>query len=284
MENNNNKPKNFFKREGFYVILFVCLCIVAVVAVVTIKNNKKVAVNPPTAEQQQIADGNVIESQRPEDASFVKKDNESEKKVAEAENEIEVNISFKKDGTAKDNQTAAVSAGKKTKFINPVEGTLLRAFDKAETDKTNGWNKVNHGIDIAAKLGSPVVAASAGTVEFADIDTNKSLGFTVVVKHDNGLRTVYSNLDKDAKVKVGEKVNQGQEIGKLGDTADAFTNEYYGAHLHFKVLEGTETYKELIAKKDIDQVYKNPDKYVDYKKVKEAKESQDKKVEDKNHE
>ena len=41
-----NKTLNFFKKEGFYVILFVCLCIVATVAVITAKNNKHIN-NPP---------------------------------------------------------------------------------------------------------------------------------------------------------------------------------------------------------------------------------------------
>ena len=35
----NNKVKDFFRREGFYLVLFICLCIVATVAAFTIKNN-----------------------------------------------------------------------------------------------------------------------------------------------------------------------------------------------------------------------------------------------------
>ena len=41
-----DKSSNFFKKEGFYVILFVCLCIVATIAAVTARNNKTVT-KPP---------------------------------------------------------------------------------------------------------------------------------------------------------------------------------------------------------------------------------------------
>lgn len=50
-----NKTLNFFKREGFYVVLFVCLCVVATVAVLTARNNRHIdntAVKQSNAAQQ----------------------------------------------------------------------------------------------------------------------------------------------------------------------------------------------------------------------------------------
>ena len=48
---NKSKFRQFLKKEGFYVILFVCLCAVATVAVITAGNRKDVATNPPVIEE-----------------------------------------------------------------------------------------------------------------------------------------------------------------------------------------------------------------------------------------
>ncbi|MCS4474016.1 hypothetical protein JQ032_07000 [Clostridium botulinum] len=42
----SNKKSNFFKKEGFYVVLFLCLCIVAAIAAISVKSNSHVKKEP----------------------------------------------------------------------------------------------------------------------------------------------------------------------------------------------------------------------------------------------
>jgi murein DD-endopeptidase MepM/ murein hydrolase activator NlpD len=91
-----------------------------------------------------------------------------------------------------------------------------------------GGRKFHNGVDIAAPHGTLVKAAAAGKVVFAG--TKWSLGNTVIIQHSSGYRTLYGHLSK-ILVKNGERVKQGQEIGREGSTGIST-----GAHLHFSIL------------------------------------------------
>ena len=95
-----------------------------------------------------------------------------------------------------------------SKMAMPVAGKIIRGYDA----------KKNQGIDIAAAVGSPVVAADAGTVTVISADTTgKGI---VILRHAGDLLTVYVGVANMA-VKKGDKVKRGQAIGKVaaGDPA-----------------------------------------------------------------
>lgn len=86
------------------------------------------------------------------------------------------------------------------------------------------------GIDIAAKTGTPVVAADSGVVSIAGRRADSaSYGVFVRLHHGTRYRTIYAHLSKVA-VKAGQTVKEGQVIGYVGNTGRS-----YGAHLHFEV-------------------------------------------------
>lgn len=89
----------------------------------------------------------------------------------------------------------------------------------------------NTGIDITMKNGAAfdVVAALSGTV--TRVEEDSLLGNVVEIEHDKGVVTQYESV-KDVKVKVGEKVEQGQTIAKAGQST---LNEKAGTHLHFEI-------------------------------------------------
>lgn len=84
----------------------------------------------------------------------------------------------------------------------------------------------HYGTDVAAPIGTPVVAMAAGKVTFVHPGMFFN-GKTVLIDHGLGLRSVYIHLS-DTNVKAGDKVEKGTRIGAIGKTGRAT-----GPHLHF---------------------------------------------------
>lgn len=85
----------------------------------------------------------------------------------------------------------------------------------------------HRGIDIDLETGDEVYSILPGKVRF--VGYSRGHGHTVVVRHYNGLETVYAHLSK-YDVKVNEVVGKGQKIGLGGETGNA-----RGSHLHMEV-------------------------------------------------
>jgi len=87
--------------------------------------------------------------------------------------------------------------------------------------------RMHYGLDLELNTGDPVAAAFAGMVRISKY--NRSFGHVVVIRHYNGLETLYAHLSK-RKVKPGDLVEAGDIIGLGGNTGRSF-----GSHLHFEV-------------------------------------------------
>jgi murein DD-endopeptidase MepM/ murein hydrolase activator NlpD len=86
---------------------------------------------------------------------------------------------------------------------------------------------IHYGVDLAAPVGTPVVAMKPGTVSFAG--EMRGYGMVVIVEHNSKLRTVYAHLS-ELNVRTGETVKGGQIIAKSGQSGNAS-----GPHLHFEI-------------------------------------------------
>lgn len=93
--------------------------------------------------------------------------------------------------------------------------------------------EAHKGICFTASENSSVFACLDGVVE--DVYTNHLNGTVVVLKHDNNLKTYYSSLAEDVKVKVGDNVKRGSVIGQVSNSGANELN--LGNHLHFEVTE-----------------------------------------------
>jgi murein DD-endopeptidase MepM/ murein hydrolase activator NlpD len=98
------------------------------------------------------------------------------------------------------------------------------------SDPIKRQSKFHGGIDLAARYGTEVPAAAAGTVVTAD--DQGGYGLTVVIRHPNGFESRYAHLSSLA-VSPGESVSQGQQVGRVGSTGRST-----GPHLHFEVTQG----------------------------------------------
>ena len=124
---------------------------------------------------------------------------------------------------------------KEPEFIMPVEGEISRGFAKDSLVYSNTLEEwVTHlGIDIKAERTSIVKAAEGG--EVAAIKNDPRYGLTIIIDHGNGYKSIYSNLLTTEFVSEGERVEKGQSIATVGNSA-AFeiVDE---AHLHFEILK-----------------------------------------------
>lgn len=113
-----------------------------------------------------------------------------------------------------------------TPSIWPARGWVTSAFGERVSPFT-GFPQMHGGLDIANRVGTPVIAPADGIVVRADADTG--LGKTVAISHGYGIKTTYGHLS-EIKVRTGQKVKRGTEIGTMGNTGRST-----GPHLHYAV-------------------------------------------------
>ncbi len=159
------------------------------------------------------------------------------------------NNTIKNTNTTKANNTAKVTTNtketnekqekKETKkelvFVKPVEGEAVREYAKDNliySETLKEWT-THMGIDIKADKTTVVKAAEAGTVK--TIKNDPRYGLTIVIEHEDNFQTVYSNLLTSEFVVEGEKVEKGQSIGTVGNTAVFEIADE--PHLHFEILK-----------------------------------------------
>lgn len=124
------------------------------------------------------------------------------------------------------------------KYLRPVEGNTMKEYsmDKVVYSKTLDMWKVHDGIDICANDGEEVKASEKGIVERVYEDA--FYGTSVIIDHQNGIKTVYRNLGKEATVKEKQEIKKGQKIGNVGDTSNGEAKDE--THIHFEVIKNGE--------------------------------------------
>ena len=104
-----------------------------------------------------------------------------------------------------------------SRLAAPVQGSIIRAYAPGS----------NEGVDFGVPAGTDVRAADAGSV--AAVTTDTSGGSIVVIRHADGLLTVYTQMD-NLTVQKDASVSRGQVIGKVRAGNPSF--------LHFEVRRG----------------------------------------------
>jgi murein DD-endopeptidase MepM/ murein hydrolase activator NlpD len=106
-------------------------------------------------------------------------------------------------------------------YIWPAKGLLTSGYGWR-------WGRMHAGIDIAADVGTPIVAAADGVIEFSGWNSG-GYGILVEIRHADGSLTRYAH-NNTTLVKEGQKVKQGEQIAEMGSTGYST-----GPHLHFEV-------------------------------------------------
>jgi murein DD-endopeptidase MepM/ murein hydrolase activator NlpD len=116
----------------------------------------------------------------------------------------------------------------------PTGGPPLRVssrFSPARNHPIDGETRPHKGDDIAAPIGTPVLAANTGRVSASRF--SDTAGNMIIIDHGNNVQTKYFHLN-ERYIRVGQRVTRGQVIGTVGNTGNST-----GPHLHYEVhVEG----------------------------------------------
>lgn len=163
---------------------------------------------------------------------------EEEPKKVDSAKKNQTNSEDKTKIEAKEPKTEENETKKEITFTKPTEGEVICEFAKDNliySETLKEW--ITHtAVDIKADKTSVIKAAADGTVR--SIVNDPRYGLTVVIEHDDGYQTVYSNLLTAEFVVEGEEVKQGQTIGTAGNTASFESG--LESHLHFELLKDGE--------------------------------------------
>jgi murein DD-endopeptidase MepM/ murein hydrolase activator NlpD len=113
------------------------------------------------------------------------------------------------------------NSGKFNGYIWPAKGLLTSGYGWR-------WGRMHKGIDVAAPIGTPVVAAAPGVVISAGWNSG-GYGNLVEIQHADGSVTLYAHNNR-ILVREGQSVEQGQQIAEMGSTGYST-----GPHCHFEV-------------------------------------------------
>lgn len=135
---------------------------------------------------------------------------------------------------------------KELRFAYPVEGEIIREFamEKLIYSPTLDEWTTHQGFDIKADRTTVVKAAEEGTV--VAIKNDPRYGLTIIIEHQDGFKTVYSNLLTTEFVSEDEHVEKGQTMGTVGNSAVFEIADE--PHLHFEIIKDGE--------------YLNPEEYL----------------------
>lgn len=214
--------KQVLSGVGFYGTLAVCLAVVGVCGWVLLRGEgtepvQELPVTPQAAVSQPVTvpervEEPVAETLKPEP--------------------VPVDTADKPEMPELPVEDVPVAAQAPKLIVEPLRGEVLTAFSMEELiySPTMGDWRTHDGIDIAAKAGTTVLAASSGTVR--SVTDDALMGTTVVLEHEGGYETTYANLQSKPTVETGDSVSAGQIIALSAPPPAA---ESGAPHLHFAV-------------------------------------------------
>lgn len=120
-------------------------------------------------------------------------------------------------------------------YVAPLSNyTILKEYNDADlmyNASLNRW-EAHKSMDFGASEGEKVLSVASG--EVIKVYSNYLEGSVVVISHANGMQSLYGSLGENVLVKVGDKVQAGEQIGTVSTSAKG---EYINqAHLHFELF------------------------------------------------
>lgn len=224
----NNMSKE--KKRSFYVALGICLMAVIIASFVTYNNVKNYVLKESLSKQSmEIGQKFKNDENKPlKEQEYYEKSLDSSKDCKE--NGKKANVTSSK----KNEVDVPVKAQKAGSIVYPSESRcVLKNYsgDNPVFSRTfNDW-RTHRGVDISMEKGDVVKSITNGTVK--NFLEDPILGNTIEIEHEGGFTAFYSGLSKEFSINLGDKVESGQEIGKL-DVVPGESEDGYHLHLAIK--------------------------------------------------
>ena len=252
------RGKRFLENDNTFIYVGTAIFILLAVAlgiIMYMTTRTGVRIEGNVSKEQEITENvtsdigkKVGESQETTKSSEEIKEAQPEPKVETSEVTTQTEAPVKNEETvnnenkAEENNTSIenenIEHKKEITFVKPAEGEIICEYAKDNliySETLKEW--ITHtAIDIKVDKTSVIKSAADGVIK--SIINDPRYGLTVVISHDEGYETVYSNLLTAEFVVVGEEVVQGQTIGTAGNTAAFESN--MECHLHFELLKDGE--------------------------------------------
>lgn len=228
MERKNifDKDKSSGRKLTYYIVLGICVLVIGAASFLSYKSIQNAVNKGKTSDVPDSTDmvdkdlDNVKETEKPKDNVTEDKPKEqAPEEKAPAEEEKQPQVETKS-------------------YVKPVNGEITVGFSletPVYSATLKDW-RIHDGIDIAADLGTNVVAVNDGVVE--KIESDDLFGVVVTVKHTDGQKSIYANLEDSVELEEGQIINRSDIIGKVGNTAIYEISD--GPHLHFEMSENGE--------------------------------------------
>jgi murein DD-endopeptidase MepM/ murein hydrolase activator NlpD len=250
----SQRMEQFFAGKGFYVVLLLCVAVIGISSWILLTDQGTYGeqgedpssmdvsvINPNGNEETDV----FTDIQDPEDESVETGTTSTAAPTMptytpevtatpEAQNQAETGDQetiAEENGASEGSETVAET------YVWPVAGEIEVPYsiDALVYNKTMSDWRTHDGVDIAAEMGTQVMATAEGRVE--SVVNDPLYGTTVVLDHGGGLKSSYSNLSEVPTVAEGDTVVVGEIIGAVGDTALCEAGEV--SHLHFSMsLDG----------------------------------------------
>lgn len=209
--------KKLLEKDGFYLALFACVCLVAVGGIwFTNKNVNNLASNKEILNENDKNDKDEINLIKKDDSTAVPTSTESEETLKNA----------KEKAQQKDKESQIESK------LGYIGKEVIRGYSETEPSysKTLDVWEIHKGLDVSADNGQAVKSLTTGKI--TDVYNDDEYSMVVKVSSEDGTVVTYSNLDKNVKVKKDQKINEGDQIGFVGN--DSKIESQDGPHIHLE--------------------------------------------------
>jgi murein DD-endopeptidase MepM/ murein hydrolase activator NlpD len=245
------------KKEGFILLLFVCVCVVAggtlFISMRNLNTTKanlgsddftivdddpeKIAAYDEDLELSMLTEREMKSIDSDEDAEdVVGEDSQDVMEVLLPEDDyVEDDVDDLEFEEEEEVEDSDFVEKEDISIILPLDGKIITEYTSDSlvySETLESW--IGHGaIDIGGKEGDVVKAAADGIVK--EVYEDQLWGIVIVIEHNEDLKTRYSNLATKEMVTVGSQVRKGDHISKVGKTGKI--EMLMEAHLHFEVMK-----------------------------------------------
>lgn len=231
-ENKNSIFEKVLKKvegKGFYIILGLCVLAIGVTGyVIFFTNTIEDIPTDTTIDIDSIFDGNndVPVNNEPED--------DMDSNIEDTTGEMG-DITQSDEPTMNNTDLNGEPVVKIPNAVAPTAGDVVREFsgDQLVYDVTMDDWRTHNGTDYSCTQGDTIFCIRDGTV--TNVFEDGLMGWSVSVKHADGIVSTYSGLSSIAVVKKGDVLKMGDAVGTAGGTAIAESNQPY--HVHVSVTK-----------------------------------------------